>query len=394
MLLKTSPHRLGQPARIWSSALARGTALCTLLATACGDGSLQRSAADPPAVVVRHDFGTLRHGQVAEALLEVPLPQDGRAFRPLAFRKDCSCGTAEFVVRGADGALREAGATPLSNLVVRPGESLLMKLSIDTRVKEAVDQPRLTYHGSVVVQDAARDRDRLWVPAEFAFAIDAPIRVLPAAHVDFGGLPRTTTYRQTLELHPDGGPGTVRFGEPVCFDERLSARLRVEGGVTVLDIEFRPRRHDAPGPVRTAVEVPTDLENGYVLPIPVSGELLPDVVVEPMDIIGFDRIDFRKPAERYVNLIDHDFTRPPGFAILDIRDSKGASLAEHFEATLQPIEGAPRSSRLILRYKGTLRARSFRGAVRLTKPGKREVVAVIRFVGFDRNPQRAKSDSR
>ena len=70
--------------------------------------------------------------------------------------------------------------------------------------------------------------------------------------------------------------------------------------------------------------------------------------------------------------------------LYDIKDSSRVSLAEHFQVRLEPINGAPRATRLFLRYLGNLKKPSFRGTVRLAKSKGQAPVVSVSFYGFNK----------
>jgi hypothetical protein len=167
--------------------------------------------------------------------------------------------------------------------------------------------------------------------------------------------------------------GPVRTSDP-----RLHADLREDEGVMLLDVKFAPQPTDAEQTVVAAVSVASDLP-GYTLTIPVTGQITDAIAIEPSNHLGFDYIDFDNPAERFVFVTDHDPARPAEFALLDVQDPNGASLAQHFAVALAPVDGLPRTTRVVVRYLGGLSGNSWRGLVRLCKPGTTVPVASFTF---------------
>lgn len=348
------------------------------LPTSCGDGPPRPGAPTAPAEVLSHDFGTIPHGEKREHRFLVPTPTGRADIYPIGFATSCSCGLWDFLIRSPNGDERPTGPAIADNVrTVQPGEELLLRLIIDTSKREAVDAPPVTFRGGVLLH-ADGDEEPLRVPVTFVYAIDAPIRVAPAAHVDFGALPFCRSYAQTLELRADRTEPPVRMGPVRTSDPRLSAELRQEEGATLLDVRFAPRPDDREQNVSAAVYVDTDLPD-YALTIPVTGQITGAIIVEPSSHLGFNKIDFMAPAEVFAFVSDHDPGRDPAFVTLDIRNVNGASLADHFRVDLSPVDNMPRMSRMVLHYLGGFEGNAFRGIVRLAKPGSTEPLVEITF---------------
>ena len=358
--------------------LLTGTLLVGVSAVhGCGPAE-PRSSGNAPKI---HDFGMIPHGQIAEATFEIPLSNSIPVI-PFRYEKSCSCGTESFLVQSDDGQVRTRSPED-QPLVVHPGEKLRMKLQIDTSLKEAADQEKTTIHGSVILHDAETQMRKIIIPVSFIYGINSPIEVKPSAHVDFGNLPRSARFPQVLELHRDDE--NVRFLSVETSDPRLKATLSQEDKLSLLHVEFIGGNKQPLGPVYEMVKIKTTAPNDYTLIIPVTGLVVPNVIVEPMNLIGFNKIPFDKPAEKFLIVTDHNRSRDPAMQVLDILDSEGSPLNEHFEVRLEALEGAPRSTRMFLRYLGTLQTRSFRGKIRLCKTSDPTELASIDFVGFNEN---------
>lgn len=355
---------------------------------ACGG---QEQPATPPAARpapdlpgVEFDFGAIPHGEKRSHTFEIRIPGGGKGYAPVGFSSGCSCGSAQFMVRQVDGTIRNLAGLPFSEHALQEGEELQLEVIIDSSLKEPADVAPVTMRGLASVQDVPSQQPRLTMPVVFHYSIDAPVAVLPRAHVDFGQLPHSGAYSQLLELRPDGG-AEVAFGPVETSDPRLQAHLRTDDGVTLIDLRFEPAEHDSAGPVRASIRVQTDLPGDYALNVPVSGEIIPDIVVQPYARLGFGHFDFATPAETFVTIHDHDSKRDPEFVVRSITDPNGRSLAEHFECRLEALPGRPRSTRVVLRYLGTMEAKSFRGVLTLAKPDGGPNTD-IEFVGFHRQP--------
>lgn len=322
------------------------------------------------------------HGTAATARLEIDFPQDRGAIVPLGFRGPCACATWRFVAIGKDGRERVSYGQPTAEHAVLPGDRLLLELTIDTRQKEAAQQQVLTNSGEALLVDLENRHGRMAVPVVFTFGIEAQVVVTPHAHVDFGALPLSRTFSTRLQLRGKDDRA-VAFGTPRVEDARVHAALRTEEGGCELEVRVVPDRALGPGVVHATITVPTDLPSGYELPIPVTGQIVSDIEIKPMERISFGRLDLREPREGFVIVRDHDLDRPAEFVVLGIATILGKDLDRHVEAVLEPVQGDERAARLVLRYLGTLRGeQAFRGRVDLGKRGLTGSVASVEFVGF------------
>ena len=333
------------------------------------------------AAPLSHDYGVIPHGQTRTHTFELNGPEVQPGMFPAGFRASCSCSSARFWIRSSDGKKRNLEGLRPELKTLQRGETLLLELTLDTRLKEAVDLDPVTIRGAAVVRSAVDSNAEVALPIVFHYAIDAPVAVLPHAHVDFGQLPVSRVFSITLGLQPDPELGPVTFGPVSASDPRVTAKLREEEGETVLDVGFDPGPNAQPSTVQALLSVTTSVPD-YTLPIPVSGQLISDVVVEPMDRVSFRVLPVGERAEVFVLVTDHDRQRPPEFVVESIVDHGGHSLADHFEVDLEPVEGQPRTTRVVLRYLGTLSPPGFRGVLRLGKPGGVGPRSEITFVGF------------
>jgi hypothetical protein len=346
-------------------------------------GSCEQEAPAPwQARASFHDFGLIPHGTVASVRLPIDFPRDRGPIVPLAFRGNCSCASWAFVAVDKNGAERRSLGRAAIEHAVLPDDQLFLELSLDTSRKEAVAQEPITSSGEVLVVDLHEKIGRVAIPVSFTYGIAVPVVLKPFAHVDFGALPMSRRFSIVLELHPRQGE-RVRFGPARVDDPRVSAELREEAGLTLLDVRVVPDRGLGYGPLRTTISVATDLPDGYTVPIPVTGQIVDDVEIRPMERISFGRLDLTRPASGEVILHDHDLSRPAAFQIRGIRGVVGKDLANHFSAELQPIAGDERGARLVLNYRGTFDGgRTFRGYVDVGKADLSGSVASIEFVGF------------
>jgi hypothetical protein len=206
-------------------------------------------------------------------------------------------------------------------------------------------------------------------------------------------VPRPVRFTQAIEIHAPPGQ-TVRLGEPRCVESRdgrtlatagdLSAALRDEGGVRVLEVEFRAAADRPDGPFALQVLVPTDLPGDYELRIPVSGAVVPALRVAPPGWIAFGAFPFDQEREAAVMISDHDPAQAADFHVVGIVDSQGRDLRAHFAARVEPVPERARHRTVHLRYDGRLDARSFRGELLLARTPGGTPELRIEFAGFDR----------
>ena len=362
--------------------------LALLAAAACGDGDPPATAPVPvpasSAAVHEHDFGTIPHGKVRSHVFDLGLPPGAVGLAPAGFQSPCSCGSADFRIVTPDGVVHDVETLAVEQRVLREGCRLQMVLTLDTAQKESTDHPRTTTTGDVLLRDPNDFFATVRIAIVFHYAIDAPVAVLPAPHVAVGEIAASQTFSQYVELHPDRPEPPVAFGPIEIADPRVRAEFRDSEGPTLLEIGFEPGAHPVPGPFHSIVRIGTDLD-GYQVEIAVSGEIVPDITIDPYDHVSFGRFDMSRPAERFVRVQDRDRSRPAGFEVVDITAQDGTPLDGWFEVTPQPIDGEPRASRLTLRYLGGVEGRGFRGVVRLAKPGGLPPVTPLTFVGFQRD---------
>jgi hypothetical protein len=327
------------------------------------------------------DFGAIPHGRVATVRLALDLPTDRGPMVALGYQGTCTCASTQFIAVGKDGKERPLSGRPTPDQAILPGDQLFLELTIDTRRKEASELKPVTNGGEVWVTDLADEFGRIALPVSFTFGIAAPVHISPFAHIDFGALPMSRRYSVTLELRPrEGGP--VKFLQAQVDDARVTAAVRPQDDLCLLDVRVVPDPGLGLGAMRATIRVQTDMQDGYVVPIPVTGQIVSDIEVRPMERISFGRFDFTMAQEGSVLIRDYDTSRPAEFEVLQVRAVSGKDIAQHIKAELEP-SGEDRGARLVLRYDGGFRQdRSFRGFVDLAKRGGGGSVVSIEFVGF------------
>lgn len=348
-----------------------------------GTAAGSRPAEQAPEIL-KWDFGEIPHGETRVHEFAITTPAEG--WVPIAFQAQCSCAVATFTIAAKDGTRRAIEGPPRPEHTVQAGETLFLKLAIETVRKEAVDLPTTTGHGKILLGEARPENRRRELPVEFRYGIVTPVRVLPKPHVDCGELPRSRTFAQTLELAPRDPARKVRFSNVRTSRPEVTAKLAEKDGKTLLEVCYSPGPETPQGihSFTEAVLVATDLPGDYDVPVRVSGTLIPDIRVQPFDAIAFGQIDFSAPTEQFVNVHDYDQKRDPGFTITSLVDGNGVDCSAHFAARLEAIPGDERGTRVVLRYLGGLSGRVFRGSLTLAKKNHDGPATVIAFHGFQK----------
>lgn len=356
--------------------------LLCLLALGCGGDDSPATQASPP-LVLRHDFGVIPHGEKPHHDFVVELARELGPLVPLVYRGDCSCTSYQLILRNRDGVERIAPGNRVSQYAIGADEQLLLRLAVDTSQKEPVDMAPIPLSGTLVLQDPAGQRPPIEVGVIFTYGIDCPVTLRPVAHLDFGSMPRTRSFTRRLELHGDG-PDPVRFGPVQSSLDRLTARLSPQGELTVLEATYTPDPDGAPGSFQAVLTVETDL-GGYSLKIPVSGRVLPDIGVVPMDKISLNRFDFAKPgADHFVIVTDNLRRLDRSWSLHSLRDGDGADARQYFEVHLEPLDGDPYSTRVRVEYTGGLEPPMFRGQLILAMDPEQGPFIPIELVAFHR----------
>lgn len=363
--------------------------LALLLSAACGDPPAASPAAataqGPPAL--EHDYGVIPHGQSREHDFRLdPVALGGSApWIPLHVQLDCSCGHAALLLRAADGTERRLDGRPAAENAPAAGQTVVARVVIDTKAREAIDLPHTISRGYVVwqsVDDPSGMRRQRW-PLLLRFGVDAPVTLHPFASLDFGRVPTCRIGEVVTFLRGDENHGDVRFGRVVASDPRLDAALEPGDGHWLLRVRCHP--HEL-GNHRAVVSVETDLPGDYVVQLPVTWKVVPELEASPVSKVSF-RADLRREQTedeargQFVLVTDHDVSRPPEFTVRAVVDDAGHDAAADFVVTFEPVPGQPRQQRLHVRYLGG-HPDGFRGRIVLGKAGLDAPTLPIQLVAF------------
>lgn len=345
-----------------------------------------------------HDFGVIRHGLAKDHVFEIPVPRgdNGEELIPVTFWGDCICASGTILIQDTRGNRRLVASLARPDARVRPGEKVLLSLTLDTGTQEPVSVKRKLSTGKVTFESLRSTRPQVkHVPLEFHWGIHAPVRLIPVAMVDVGEVAYSQRFSQQIELHNNQPGLELRLGEIRVDDPRVTAKL-VKGtppGPYLLDIAFVPDRNYPTGSFTLAVNVPTNIRNDpkredfYNVTIKVAGTVTDDVVVIPPARRGshfrFDTFDFSQKKEEFVTVIDHDRSRPAGFVLEGIRNDNGVDISKHFQVRFEPDSRDDRRTRVWLTYLGTFEGTWLKGELSLAKNDKGPGVVTLRFLGLN-----------
>lgn len=370
-------------------------ALLLLALGACGPaGEVGQDPAARPAMpgtlpVLHHDFGTIPHGEAREHEFAVDVRGAlGEGWLPLRVLVDCSCAKAAMHVRGAGGEVRPLapGADPAN--AVRPGELLIVRMQLDSLLREPVDFGPADSRGSLLLQhvdDRTASRRVQW-PLHLRYAIDSPVRLRPFAVLDFERVPRSAAPGLVLSLAGDVPGREVRFGPARCDDPRLDLRLEGEGNTALLRARFAPGA-GPPGSFRLLVTVDTDLPDGYRVQIAATGKVVEDLEAVPIPKLAL-YTDLRvaqteaQAQSQFLLVTDHDRRRPAEFSVARLVDAAGRDARSSFEVRFEPVPGDDRTRRMFVRYLGGL-STEFRGELVLAKDPADGPFLAIELVALD-----------
>lgn len=356
---------------------------CCLLA-ACGP-------ADPPAKpgvlpVLSHDYGTVPHGQAREHDFVVDLLGTlGPGWIAQGTQLDCSCARSRLAILDADGTVHPVARAHPAPLL-QDGQKLIVTVLLDTAFKEAVDLKPVNSQGSIVLQraDSMYASDRKMWPMRLRFAIDAPVRLKPFAVLDFERVPVSVPRKLTTVLLSDIPNQPIAFGPASCADPRVQLQLLEREDKTLLETKFVPTEQT--GSFRSLVTIDTDLPSGYQVKIPVVGKVVPDLEVSPIAKISLlTDLTRAQPetaaASQYVQVTDHDKSRPAGFVVAQVVDGSGADASDSFAVRFEPLDGDERTHRMYVRYTGG-QAGEFRGEIVLAKDPEKGPFLPIQLVAL------------
>lgn len=346
---------------------------CLALA-ACGGPPAPTSPQQPTGTALApfvHDFGVLPHGESRAHEFDVDLAALGAPFVPLRVHLDCACGHADLRLRHHDGRERFVDGSGGSQSLPGPGERLVLRVVVDTAMREAVDLPPTSSRGYVLLQaaDDPTGTSRVQWPITVRFGVESPVLLRPFAALDFGRVPQSQAGEVVTTLRGDEQHADATFGPARAEHPDLTVTLEPAADHVLVRARCRP---GSLGSHRAEVWVDTSLP-GYRLRLVATWKVVPDLEANPLPKVSLRAALSRaqRPNEiesQFVLLTDHDLRRSPEFAVHRIVGADGRDLSPHFDVTFQPIPHQPRQQRMFVRYTGGLEA-SVRGSIVLTKSG-------------------------
>jgi hypothetical protein len=370
--------------RPWAAAgggpgLALGLAFALALAGGCGDRG--PAARDAGMQGPYHDFGILDLGTQETHSFDIPVPA-GERVAPQSYSGDCSCGIGVVLILRPDGSEKLVYGLPPDQCILTPGDRVRLRLTLDTRYKEPIDVGRTLSHGQVHFAHVHGSTARPSIQRlSFHYGIRSPVEIRPVAHVDFGKLAASETFRQTLTIRGKLPDQRVELGAPTSSHAGVTVHIEPEGDAYLLHVEVSAAGQERRNVVGE-ISLPTNLGHCPTLGIKFSGQFIDDIEYQPAPYVGFQMFDFSEEKQEFVNIVDHDVARPPGFVLHSIESPHGDDVGEHFAVSFQLL--GDRTTRVYVKYLGTMGGRSMRARLRLAKEAGGEPIAEVSINGFNK----------
>jgi len=345
-----------------------------------GKADLTSSTNGQQGLLLDHDFGVIPHGEQRTHEFELDLSLLGAPHVPLRVHLECSCGVAELVMRKPNGAERHIDGTGYEHNLPTEGERAILRITLDTRKKEARDLKSTISRGYILLQpldDATGMARQRWTFV-VRFAIDAPVVLQPYAELDFASISQSMRGELMTTLRGDENHPELEFLSVSTTDASLTAKLVPDGEQTMLRAFCMP---GAMGNHRGLILIETNLPD-YTIAIEAKWKIVPDLEATPISKVSF-RTPFDQAQEpgaevrQSILVIDHNRHRSPEFLVRSVVDANGRDVSHCFETKLTPVPTEERRQRLSVRYLGglmngnnppTQTPRTFRGQIILAKP--------------------------
>ncbi|MFT4513734.1 MAG: hypothetical protein ACI89X_001111 [Planctomycetota bacterium] len=330
-------------------------------------------------LILDHDFGIVPHGEQREHEFDLDLSQLLEPHVPLRVHLECSCGKAVIRMRKPDGTERGIDGSGYPHNLPQEDEKVIMRITLDTRKKEAVDLPKAVSRGYILLQALNDTTGMARIRWSFIvrFGIDAPVVLHPFAALDFGSIAQSRTGRMLTTLRGDDNHPNVKFTSVETSDPDIEATLEVDEDHVVLRANCTPGET---GNHRALVLVRTDIPD-YTVALNVFWKVVPDLEASPINKVSISaHIDKQQPESamklQSVLVTDHNRLRSPEFVLGKIVGNDGRDVTSLFAVTLTPVPNKERQQRMEVRYLGGLLngkpaepTYSFRGKIVLTKKG-------------------------
>lgn len=371
-----------------SDCAARNSTLAIGLLTGClalSYGCDTKPVHTRPAEVY-HDFGMLELGESKTHDFLIPLPDRvaGGILIPQAYSGNCSCASGMLMIKKPDGRTSPIWGRRSEDRELAKGDEVILRLTLKTKDKEAVDSPNSEELGNVTFKHIHGKFQRYSSQrVRFHFGIRSPIKATPVAHVDFGELPMSNPpFERSIELRSNIDGQTLQLEEPKTIPKCVAAKLTKTAYGYQLKITVTPYKDSSTAPkIGGGVSMATGLKHYPHLWIPVTGSFIGDIQFQPSFRIGYNIFPFDEVRERFLAITDHNTRRPAGFVVHDFLDLNGNDISQHFDIKFQKM--SDRRIRVILKYLGTMGGKHMDGWLSLSKQAGDEPVAKIRINGFN-----------
>lgn len=359
---------------------------CLLSAYALLASGCDTNPGPPKRVEVYHDFGMLELGESKTHDFPIPLPQriKGGILIPSGYSGNCSCAVGMLMIKKPDGRTSPIWGRRDEDLHLVDGDEVILRLTLKTKDKEAVDLARDEELGNVTFKHIHGKFQRFTSQrVRFHFGIRTPIKATPVAHIEFGELPMSNPpYERSIELRSNIEGQTLTLKNPRTIPKCVAAELLKTDYGYRLKITVTPYKDSVSSPkIGGGVSMETGLENYPHLWIPVTGSFIGDIQFHPSFRIGFNIFPFNEVRERMLAITDHDRRRPAGFVVHSFLDLNGNDISKHFQIRFQKL--AERRTRVYVKFLGTMGGKHLNGWLSLSKKAGDEPVAKIRINAFN-----------
>ena len=308
-------------------------------------------------LILDHDFGIVPHGETRTHEFELDLANLGEPHVPLRVHLECSCGKAVIRMRKSDGSERSIDGSGYARNLPQDDEKVILRITLDTRKKEAVDLAKTLSRGYVLLQPLddrtgmARQRWAFVV----RFGIDAPVLLSPFAAFDFGAVAESMKGHRMTTLRGDEAHPDVKFLSVSTTDASIEALLEEQADHTVIRATCTPGQR---GNHRALAMIKTSIPD-YTVAMDVVWKVVPDLEASPIDKITITAAldkeqDDSVLAQQSVLITDHNRRRSPEFVLRNIVGDDGRDATPLFEVKLAPVPNKERQQRMQVRYLGGL----------------------------------------
>jgi hypothetical protein len=309
-----------------------------------------------------HDFGRIAYGSRVEFVFEVentdPVPVVVQDMKP-----SCGCVTPRISYTAADGKVVEGALTGDGPVITLPRGALArVAMKIDTtRVQrmntDKLEQVRLRSDSAVTP----------YMTLEMHMVVERLIRSVPAS-IDLGLVPQSYGKGARADLSTEVAGSPARILRIESIDGPLTANLdstqQGDEPYWILTLEVKPNQPlgTVKGNVKLSTTGPDGTGTGFAHEVPVIGQVVPDIVIEPGVLIFRAAEPGSLPrAEATVAAL------VPGERVLVRTAELEGTDSEHLRVEATPIDpdenGRATQWKLVIEALEPLRDRAFNGSV-------------------------------